>query len=425
MGKGKVAIIGGGASGMIAAISAAMSGASVTVFERGDKVGRKLLMTGNGKCNLTNKNISAENYYCDVPGRLSSILERFGYEETVSFFYDIGLLTYEKNGYYYPMSNQASSVQDALRFRMKELGVEVRTNCLVQKISSLQKGGFAISYKETTEDHRRNIKENFDACILSCGGRSVPKTGSDGSGYDIANALGHSIRTVRPALCALTCEENIKAISGVRATAEVTLYVDDKKACSETGELQLTDSGISGIPVFQISHVASKATGEGRDVHARIDFLPGLSAADEKKLRHSRHLLTFDRTADEYFVGMINKKLIQYFMSLCHISARSKMSDVLKFSYNAEDKIWKMCRNFDLKITGTVGYENSQTSMGGVPLSEVNDRFESDITDGLFLTGEMLDVDGKCGGFNLQWAWCTGYIAGEAAAEYAADADET
>jgi len=431
-----IAVIGGGASGLTAAIAAARNGAKVTVFERNDKVGKKILVTGNGKCNISNTSLSEDNYYSEDRDFVASSFEKFGLDDTISFFKGLGLLLTEKRGGIYPYSEQASAVLDALRFEALSLGVKIFEDSYVKNISG-NKDEFIVDYEKAIRevkvdnkqdkkktvnkknDNRKSVIVNtknekalFDKVIISTGGKAAPKTGSDGNGYELVRKLGHSVSNLNPALIGLKCKGDCwKTISGVRCSALVSVIADGSQIAYESGELQLTDYGVSGIPVFQISRTASKALSVHKKVKVRIDFLPELSAEDLIHECEIRLLLLADRTKEQFFNGFFNKKLVWLFLKETGLNANDKInkSDIAKVVTKA--------KAFEAEVISDNGYEQAQVTAGGVFLSEINADFESKLCPGLYLTGELLDVDGKCGGYNLQWAWTSGYIAGEAAAK--------
>ena len=256
----KVIVAGGGASGLAAAVTAAENGAKVTVLEHKDRVGKKILMTGNGKCNLTNMSDVQGKYYSSDKASLERIydtLDRFDAAKTREFFRKLGLYTKEKrDGGVYPVSEQASIVLDVLRSACDRLGVTIRTDCELTDVMPEKNGG-RVRVKSPDKDAEELA---YDRLILATGGKAAPVSGSDGSGYALAKRLGHRIIEPLPALVQLRCEGGFfKALSGVRAQGTVRLVIDGKEAAAEAGELQLTDYGISGIPVFQLSRLASRA----------------------------------------------------------------------------------------------------------------------------------------------------------------------
>ena len=254
-----VGIVGGGAAGMMAAIAAAESGARVTLLEGNDRLGKKILSTGNGKCNLGNEKLDLEEYYTGSPAFLADCLGRFGTVETVSFFQGIGLMIKSRNGYLYPACEQASAVLDVLRYEVAAAGVEVVTDCRIERIGRNRRTG-------RMELRGKGSVFSFDRVVLACGGKAAPRTGSDGSGHELARQLGHSLVPTVPALVQLKCrEEYLKSVAGVRAEARLTVFRKGVPVAEERGELQLTEQGISGIPVFQLSRVVNYITAGGRD----------------------------------------------------------------------------------------------------------------------------------------------------------------
>ena len=403
----RIGIIGGGASGMMAAITAARQGAEVTVLEGNSRLGKKLLSTGNGKCNLGNTKLDVSEYYCREPERLERFLNEFGTDEAISFFRGIGVIIKEKNSGLYPASEQASVVQDALRYELRGLGVKEVADCKVRSVAREENTG-----KIQVSGSGGNYV--FDRVIIACGGRAAPSTGSDGSGYGLAEQLGHSLTPTVPALVQLKCSENyFKSVSGVRTDAQITVYSGKDSVAVERGELQITDYGLSGIPVFQISRVVNYILTAGEDVEIEVDFLPDYSPEAYEQLRISRELLLQDgRTVEEYFTGMLHKKLMMLFIRL---SGLKPGDTVREADPDQIRKVYQLCRCWKLHVSGSNSYDNAQVCAGGVPLAEVTDQLESIKTPGVYFAGEILDVDGRCGGYNLHWAWCSGYLAAMAA----------
>lgn len=433
MGK-TVGIIGGGAAGMMAAIAAARQGGKVTLLERNDRLGKKILSTGNGKCNLGNESLGVKAYYTGQPERLADFLQRFGTQDTLSFFREIGLMIKSRNGYLYPVCEQAAVVLDVLRYEVKASGVTVVTEFKAERIERDTQSNLIGVRSENGQVY------SFDRVILACGGMAAPKTGSDGSGYRLARQLGHQLTPIVPALVQLKCREAyLKSVAGVRAEAQIEVYFRGKCRARERGELQLTEYGISGIPVFQLSRVVNyillretslpetysrekqgfvgdrpRKKSPEEDVEVVIDFMPDCLDADFADLCASRRLLQGQRTVEEFFTGMLHKKLMLLFIKLAGLKPTEAVGQAEAWKL---EKVWQLCRHWSLRVTGSNSYDNAQVCAGGVPLDEVTESLESKILPGIYFAGELLDVDGKCGGYNLQWAWCSGFLAGEAAAK--------
>lgn len=401
-------IIGGGASGLMAAIAAAECGAKVTILEHMPRVGKKILSTGNGKCNMTNLRMEADCYRAGKENFPMAVIKKFPISETLAFFRRLGIVTTEKNGYVYPASGQAQTVLDALREKCESLGIEIFCDCEVQKINAPFKNGrFQIGTSQGTF--------SADFVILAAGSMAAKITGSDGSGYGLAKSLGHRIRKPLPALVQLRCGEPFfKAVSGVRTEARVALYADGQYLCEDTGELQLTDYGISGIPVFQVSRYAAEALDKKREVEAAVDFFPKASEEEFFQILQEQRKFLADRNSEGFLNGIFHKKLAALFLKEAGLfKGRAAGS----FSDKELKRLAALIKNFSLTVTATNSFDQAQVCMGGVNLLDVNpDTMESRLVCGLYFAGEILDVDGICGGYNLQWAWSSGRLAGVSAA---------
>lgn len=402
----KIAVIGGGASGIMAAISAGKKGALVTVFETTKRIGNKILMTGNGKCNFSNLVLDENSYYCKNAEFIREIMKQFSPKDLKHFFEEAGMLVKNRNGYLYPKGEQASIVLDILRIKLKEYKVIVYTDHKVSKITG-QKGDFSVE-TENGESYR------FDKVIISTGGRSYKKTGSDGNGYKLAKKLGHSVCPTVPALVQLCGQDNFyKIIAGVRSEGVAKLYVNNQLMRKEQGEIQFTDYGISGIPVFQFSRTAAYALYHNEQVKVWVDVLPEYEKDELKALVKERITLHKNNTLEEFMCGFANKKLCLMAIKLSDQKPEDKVYTI------SEDKLVEIVlrlKKITFHITDTKGYDMAQVTAGGIDVSELNNDLSSKITKGLYFTGEIIDVDGICGGYNLQWAFATGYIAGSAAA---------
>ena len=402
-----VIIVGGGASGLMAAITAASEGATVTLIEQKDRVGKKLLSTGNGRCNLTNQYMDFTCFRGDDTAIVPTVLQQFGFDESKRFFEDLGVLLKDRQGYVYPISDQASTILDALRMELQRLQVRILVSQRVTEINRNKKG-FIV---KTTEK-----MISGDAIILATGGKAAPVLGSDGSGYALAKQFGHRLSPVVPALVPLKCKGTFfQQIAGIRTQAKVSLFVDDKFVANDTGELQLTNYGISGIPVFQISRYAAKGLYDGRRVFAKLDFIPSMEEKEFSDFLINRLERHGHKSAEDFLIGVFPKKLIAILLKAAQIrsSVSMKACTMEQIKHLAD-----ICKDFCVEIEGTNNFEGAQVCAGGVRTSEVcAQTMESVYEKDLYLTGELLDIDGICGGYNLQWAWSTGFIAGKAAAK--------
>ena len=401
----RILVIGAGASGMMAAIQAAMSGAQVTIYEKTDRVGKKILATGNGKCNLSNQNMDLSNYYCEDYDKLANCFSRFSVQDTISFFESNGLMLKERDGYLYPYCEQASVVLDVLRLCLKKYNVNVVTSVTDIILSVKKNGRFSV-------DSFVGNKE-FDSVILACGSKAGMKNATT-EGYNYAKAFGHKIVSLEPALVQVRCEEEFfPAVAGVRCKAKISLYMDNVLKASEQGELQLTDYGISGIPVFQISRIIAKAIRNKNSVSVEIDFVPTMGNAEWEQLITDRITQYYGFSLEEFLTGLLHKKisimlLKQYGLKLAENLSKENEKTVMD--------LCKAMKKFIVTPKCVNGFEQAQVCSGGIDFAELNDNLESIYCPGLFICGEMVDVDGKCGGYNLQWAWTSGYIAGISAA---------
>lgn len=408
MGK-KIAVIGAGASGMTAAIQAARMGAQVSVYERNDRVGRKILSTGNGKCNFSNEKMSADFYRGSGVILVDPVFQTFGVRETKAFFAGLGMRTKDRDGYLYPASGQASTVLDVLRYELERLAVNIHTD---REVADLKSVSDEIGIIVETKDGRQ---ERYDSVVVACGGQAAPKTGSDGQGYALARKLGHHIVPIVPALTALRCREDFyRRVAGVRCDVSLTLYIDGQPVRSDMGELQWTDYGISGIPVFQISRDAAYGLSEHRTVTVKINMMPDFTEDNAYVLFWKQRWERQGGQAMEQFVtGLVNKKIGLLFLKLAGIRENERASEVPRA---CREKLEKLYRSFTVSVCGTNSFDQAQVCAGGVDCHEVTDSLESRIVSGVFFAGEILDIDGICGGYNLQWAWSSGSVAGQAAA---------
>lgn len=401
-----VAVIGGGAAGMMAAITSAREGARVTILEHKERIGKKILSTGNGRCNFTNTYQTPACYRSDNRDFAWNIIQKFNVEKTISFFKELGIYPKDRNGYLYPYSDQAAAILEVLQIEVAKLDICVMTEINVLDIQPVKRGIRITTDKKTI---------TADSVILACGSKAAPVTGSDGSGYQLAKLFGHRIVPVLPALVQLRCAEKFyKSISGVRVQGSVEIYADDIFLASDTGEIQLTNYGISGIPVFQVSRYAAKALYKKQSVTAVLNFMPDMNKEEFLLFLQERITLCPYKTLDEFFTGVFPKKLCELWIRLSRLPKEMRVSDL---SGEQLEKLVLLIQHLRTHITETNSFEQAQICCGGVDTTEINpDTLESNYVPGIYFAGELLDVDGICGGYNLQWAWSSGFVAGKEAA---------
>lgn len=402
----EVVVIGGGASGLVAAIFAAKKGKKVTILERNGQCGKKILMTGNGRCNYFNDDQRLECYDTNNTNILKQIITKFNQDSILSFFESIGIFPRIKNHYYYPYSNQAVSVKEALLLEARLLHVCIKTDTVVKEVVK-EKNRFIIN------PHHEHIKAKY--IVLATGSKAAPKTGSDGIGYNIASFFGHQIRPVLPSLVPLVGTGSyLKLWAGIRVSSCITLYIDGKKSREEEGEIQLTEYGISGICTFNISGQASLALKQNKKVEVCIDFLPCIKGLDENawiQWLTKRNELVSGRNLEQLLEGMLPYKLVFVLLKLCNIPSTKEWSAL---SLSSKKNLAQTLKQFTFHVTDTQSFDKAQVCIGGIPLTEINpSTMESCLCENLYIVGELLDVTGICGGYNLSFAWISGMIAGK------------
>ncbi len=396
-----VAIIGAGASGMVAAIEASKCH-NVVLLDGNDKCGKKILLTGNGRCNYWNSDISVDMYNASSTASLEKILTGDNISATLDLLDDMGIYPRIKGGYYYPYSNQASSVREIFESRVKNSNIDLRMGFKVSRIVKDSKG-FAIYSADGDEII-------CDKVIVATGSRAYDKTGSDGSGYTIAMSLGHTVNPPLPALTGIVSEGKfLKEWEKIRCDAKVTLIANGKSIKTDIGEIQLTAKGVSGICVFNVSGMASKCLYNGDKAELDINFMPNLDNGfyawfDKRCASHP------DMTLEMALESVFNYKLM--FVLLKRANADRNM----RWSAMGESQRKALCdaiEHFCIPVLHTESYDKAQVCAGGVPLEEINpDTMESNLVSGLHFAGEVLDADGRCGGYNLAFAFISGHIAG-------------
>lgn len=458
-------VIGGGASGIMAAITAAERGLGVLLLEQQERTGKKLSATGNGRCNFTNEDMKAE-YYFQGSGKhfVEYALKEFPTERILTFFEESGIAVMQKNGYYYPMSGQAELVREALLFRFlhgrrrdsgeyeecrtgkdgqkrdyekKAAARKCKCSCRVVEIVKKQ-GIFHVMLEDGYEYTGASI-------LLACGSPAAPQLGGSFSGMELAEKLGHTIVPVLPALCGLktSCQGWDKA-AGVRISAEISIETAENVSKMvigrQSGELQITSYGISGIPVFQLSGRAVRKMENGENIYAVIDFLPMFSFKNaqipeyfDQQEKHKKEkeaaslpVYGFLQKQKEIFPeksilaalsGILPEKLARFLLFSVFGKQKKNRQETVQIQLVEDEKLWELVQKihrFEIPIIGATGFEHAQAASGGVSTEEISPKtMESKLVPGLYFAGEIIDVDGICGGYNLHWAWASGYLAGK------------
>lgn len=405
----KVLVLGGGPAGMTAALAAARAGAEVLLLEQNERIGKKLLLTGNGKCNYTNLELDAARYDTDGPDFVRELIKRYPPKAIIRFLEELGVPPLSRHGgWIYPHAEQAAAVLNALRAALEREQVAVRTGTRVLGIQREKKGGFRIRTEE---------KPLYaDRVILALGGSALAKTGSDGSGFRYAEELGLKLEVPRPALCPLRSTERenpfFRAAQGVRVPAELTLFVDNAARGRESGELQLTKEGFSGIAVFQLSLIAGRALAEKRKTELCINFLADFTADTDFFAR--RLSLPFATDLEAVGNGLVPKNL---WGALLRRAALTPQQTVKRGDWELAKRLSAALTASRFTLQGLGSFEKAQVSAGGIALSELSGQSLSfRRVPGLYAAGEILNVTGPCGGYNLHWCFASGLSAGQSAA---------
>lgn len=405
----KVLVLGGGPAGMTAALAAARAGAEVLLLEQNERIGKKLLLTGNGKCNYTNLELDAARYDTDAPDFVRELIKRYPPKAIIRFLEELGVPPLSRHGsWIYPHAEQAAAVLNALRAALEREQVAVRTGTRVLGIQREKKGGFRIRTEE---------KPLYaDRVILALGGSALAKTGSDGSGFRYAEELGLKLEAPRPALCPLRSTERenpfFRAAQGVRVPAELTLFVDNAARGRESGELQLTKEGFSGIAVFQLSLFAGRALAEKRKTELCINFLADFTADTDFFAR--RLSLPFATDLEAVGNGLVPKNL---WGALLRRAALTPQQAVKRGDWELAKRLSAALTASRFTLQGLGSLEKAQVSAGGIALSELSGQSLSfRRVPGLYAAGEILNVTGPCGGYNLHWCFASGLSAGQSAA---------
>ena len=402
----KIVVIGGGISGVTSAINAKNNNNEVIILEGKESPLKKLLITGNGRCNYFNEEFIPSKYHSSNEDILNDLITQENKTKVLTFFKSIGIISRIKDDYYYPYSNQAVSVKNSFLKELERKKIDLKLNCYVKNIKK-ENDKFLIYYNDDVII--------CDKVIISTGGKSYSKTGSDGFGYNMCEKLGHTINKLLPGLVGLKCEDSFfKKINGVRSKATVSLFINDKFVEKETGEVQFTNYGLSGICIFNLSSLVSRALEEKEEVKISINFLDDLginNKDDFKEFFLSMNNNLSNSKISDFLDNLLNYKLTNIILDRTIINGDKLLSELTENEINV---LGENLLSFSVNVNDTNGYDMAQVTTGGVSLSEIDPlTFQSKLISGLFLTGEVLDVDGICGGYNIAFAVLSGIIAGE------------
>ena len=419
-------IIGAGASGLMAAVTARDLGIDVGIIESNDRVGKKVLTTGNGRCNITNQSTLAgtdeavalsHKYHSNQAEFPLPVLQQFGVRQTIDFFNSLGLpLVAIENGRMYPMSLQAASVLDIFRIALEDRNVPIyfKTKVLDVKVST-ERPRFTIVCQSEAEGQ---VVYTSDYLFLCTGGLTAPKTGTDGSGYTLAQRLGHTLIHPVPGIVQLKLDyPYLKELSGVKFEGLGHIVVGGECIRSEYGEILFTDYGASGPPILQLSRKAAYELKKGEKVTLSLELMPDRTEEEVVDFLDTHWGMFGHRTVAASFIGILNKKLIPVLLKEAGIGDEPNLL-CQDLSWKTKKALYRLMKQWDFTVTDTNGFNNAQTTAGGIDTTELKaGTLESKLVPGLYLCGEVMDVDGDCGGYNLQWAWSSGYAAAMALAE--------
>ncbi|NYV27961.1 aminoacetone oxidase family FAD-binding enzyme [Streptobacillus felis] len=401
----RVGIVGAGASGVLCAIYAAYKGHDVILFERKDRMLKKVLITGNGTCNFTNINAGYGNYFSIEEKIDERLFKEYSYQDVISFFKTLGIeYKVEKFGKVYPLSYQASSIVDALRFKVESMrNIEVKLNFEVSKIRKKNN-----VFNVTNLDNENVV---VDRLVMATGGISYPELGSNGSGYELANKMGHSKTEIYPVLVQLKVDKKYaKGLEGVKQKVKLSVYKGDEFLRSDENELLFTPYGVSGPCIFNLSYLTAIYNMD--ILYWHVDFLSMYSEDELRDMLYFRKKQLGYLEIEYYLNGLVNKKFAGYLLKSVGIEKLNfKVSEL---SDDIIEKLVEKLKKFVFKVYDTTGFSNAQVTAGGIRLSEVdNYSLESKIIPGLYFTGEVLDIFGDCGGYNLNWCFISGMHVGK------------
>lgn len=418
-------IIGAGAAGLMAAVTARDLGMDAAIIDSNDRIGKKVLTTGNGRCNITNESTAtgtdepaalARKYHSNNTDFPLPVLQQFGIRQTIDFFFTLGLpLISLDDGRMYPMSLQAGAVLDIFQLALEDRNVPVyfKTKVLDITVSPDHPRFSIVCHNDAAEQ----VVYTSDYLFLCTGGLTAPKTGTDGSGYTLVQRLGHSLVHPVPGIVQLKLDyPHLKELSGIKFEGMGHIIVNGEVIRSEYGEILFTDYGISGPPILQLSRKAAYHLAQGQEVTLSVDLMPEQTAEGLVEFLDRRWGVFGHRTVANSFIGVLNKKLIPVLMKEAGISQEP---DLLcqDLSWKTKKAFYRLLKQWEFKVSDTNSFTNAQTTAGGIDTTElVEGTLESKLVPGLYLAGEVMDVDGDCGGYNLQWAWSSGYVAATALA---------
>lgn len=421
-------IIGAGASGLMAAVTARDLGIDTAIIESNDRVGKKVITTGNGRCNITNQSTLAEEdetvalsrkYHSSQSAFPLPVLRQFGVRQTVEFFNALGLpLIAIENGRMYPMSLQAASVLDIFRIALEDRDVPIYFKTKVLDVRVAEAGvrpRFTIQCQSETEGE---VTYTSDYLFLCTGGLTAPKTGTDGSGYQLAQRLGHTLIHPVPGIVQLKLDyPYLKELSGVKFEGLGHIIVNGECIRSEYGEILFTDYGASGPPILQLSRKAAYRLAQGDQVILSLDMMPDRTEEEVAEFLDTHWGMFGHRTVASSFVGIVNKKLIPVLLKEAGVDEEPSLT-CQDLTWKTKKIFYRLMKSWDFPVLDTNGFNNAQTTAGGIDTTELKEgTLESKLVPGLYLCGEVMDVDGDCGGYNLQWAWSSGYAAAMALAD--------
>ncbi len=401
----EVIVIGGGASGLVAAIVAARRGTKVCIIERLSRVGKKILVTGNGRCNMTNTKMTPQQFHSSEQVDFNEVLERFGYEETIAFFKELGILPLIEGQKVYPLSEQATSVLDVLRMEVERLRIEVITDTTITKLIA-QSDYWLLEDEQGQTFKARQV-------IVSTGGMTNTTLGCDGTGYNLLKNVGHTLKSPYPILVHLLSDSPYcKMMKGAKVKANAKIFTEGKLEREEYGEVLFTEDGLSGPAIFQISRVASLAAKRKKNSKVYLDLFMGQTEETLMSLLYERITAHPERTIEQLLIGMLHKRVIMPVLKAADIKSIHRTAEQLE--YEEVLSLVRVLKGFEFDIQGTRGYKFAQVTAGGISAKEIDFKTMASLkAKHLYVTGEVMDVDGDCGGYNLQWAWATGAIAGE------------